>query len=62
MTSDEAVAATNEFKAAVIELNTMENSGAVFTPEQIRQQRERVALIEASLRTALLNSGAVWLP
>lgn len=56
MSADDAIRMTNDFKQAVIELSTMENSGSVFTPEQIRKQREHVALLEASIRTALLHS------
>jgi hypothetical protein len=56
MTAEQAIKATDEFKSAVVELNTMENSRGVFSSAEIQQQRERVAVIESSLRTALLHS------
>lgn len=55
MTAEQAIRMTNEFKGAVIELNTMQNSGIVFSNAEIQQQAERVAVLEASMRTALLH-------
>lgn len=56
MTAEQAIRMTNEFKGAVIELNTMQNSGNVFSNAEIQQQAERVAVLEASMRTALLHA------
>lgn len=57
MNAPEAIRLTNEFKEAVVRLALMEKPPLVaYTEREIRQQTERVAVLEASLRTALLHS------
>lgn len=56
MTEQDAIQLTNDFKVEVIRLVHMERGYQCFQDNQLRQQRERVAVLEAAIRTALLHS------
>lgn len=56
MNEQDAIQLTNDFKVAVMRLEHMERADQCFRNNQLRQQRERVAVLEAAIRTALLHS------